>query len=109
MATGRLPFQFDPDDHVVFSCKIIPSEINKKYRDKLERQLKKHGVRIFKDIHVSGHAAREDLRDLINMTRPSHIIPAHAEKSKSEALANLAREMGYKNVHVIGNRQILRL
>ncbi|MBW2993215.1 RNase J family beta-CASP ribonuclease, partial [Candidatus Woesearchaeota archaeon] len=109
MATGKLPFKFDPDDHVVFSCKVIPSEINRKYRDKLERQLKKHGVRIFKDIHVSGHAAREDLRDLINMTRPTHIIPAHAEKSKSEALASLAREMGYKNVHVIGNKHILRL
>jgi len=109
MATGKLPFQFDPEDHVVFSCKIIPTDINRKYRARLEKQLRGHGVRIFKDIHVSGHAAREDLRDLINMVRPRHIIPAHAEIAKSNALASLAREMGYKNVHVIGNGQRLRL
>jgi len=109
MATGRLPFKFDPEDHVVFSCKVIPTDINRKYREKLEKQLKRHGVRIFKDIHVSGHAAREDLRDLINMVRPKHIIPAHADISRSNALADLAKEMGYKNVHVVGNAQRLRL
>lgn len=109
MATGRLPFKFDPEDHVVFSCKVIPTDINRKYRAKLEKQLRSYGVRIFKDIHVSGHAAREDLRDLINMVKPNHIIPAHASLSKSNALVDLAREMGYKNTHVVGNGQRLRL
>jgi ribonuclease J len=109
MASGKLPFQFDPEDHVVFSCKVIPTDINRKYRARLEKQLRGHGVRIFTDIHVSGHAAREDLRDLLNMVRPRHVIPSHAEIDKSNALAGLAREMGYKDVHVVGNGRRLRL
>ncbi|MDP3765511.1 MAG: MBL fold metallo-hydrolase RNA specificity domain-containing protein, partial [Nanoarchaeota archaeon] len=69
-------------------------------------------VRIFKDIHQSGHAAREDMRDLINLVKPQHIIPAHGEPRMLNALADLAVEMGYKkeqNVHVMGNGDRLKL
>ncbi|MCH8873206.1 ribonuclease J, partial [candidate division KSB1 bacterium] len=59
-------------------------------------ELKQNGVRIFKDIHQSGHAAREDLRDFINMVKPRNIIPAHGHKEMKDALAELAVEMGYK-------------
>ena len=34
-------------------------------REELEEHLEKKGARIFKDIHVSGHGSREDLRDVI--------------------------------------------
>ena len=69
-------------------------------------------VRIFKDIHQSGHAAREDLRDLINLVKPQHIIPAHGELKMTSALADLAVEMGYKkgqNVHVMRNGERVKL
>lgn len=107
MANKSFPFEFDKEDHVIFSCKTIPTEINKEYREKLENNLKSYGVRIFKDIHVSGHAAREDLRDLINMVKPKHIIPSHGEQEMSAALADLAYEMGYKkeNVNLMRNCQ----
>jgi len=62
----------------------------------LENELKLFGVRIFKDIHQSGHAAREDLRDFINFVNPKNIIPSHGSKEKKDALAELAVEMGYK-------------
>ena len=109
MANKLLPFEFQKEDHVIFSCKIIPTDINKEYRDKLETQLKSHGVRIFKEVHVSGHAAREDLRDLINMIKPVHIIPAHATTHQSSALVDLAHEMGYsdKFIHHLKNGQKL--
>ena len=109
MANKILPFEFQKEDHVIFSCKIIPTEINEEYREKLENQLKTYGVRIFKRIHVSGHAAREDLRDLINMIKPKHIIPAHANPGKSDALIDLAKEMGYtdKQIHHLKNGQKL--
>ena len=69
-------------------------------------------MRIFKDIHQSGHAAREDLRDLINLVKPQHIVPAHGEIQMTTALADLAVEMGYKkgqNVHIMGNGERIRL
>ena len=69
------------------------------------------GCRIFTDIHVSGHAAREDLRDMINLVKPKHIIPAHGEPSMLSSLMDLAIEMGYEkeNVHLMRNGRKLSL
>ena len=62
---------------------MIPVEINIENRDKLERILRSRGVRIFRDVHVSGHGAREDHRELLEMLRLEHIIPIHAEPLKA--------------------------
>jgi ribonuclease J len=110
MAKGTLKFNFKPEDHIVFSCKVIPTPTNIENRERLENDLKRFKVRIFKDIHVSGHAAREDLRDLINLVKPNHIIPAHGELKMTSALVNLATQMGYsKNVHLMQNGQHIKL
>ncbi len=105
-------FNFMPEDHIIFSCRTIPTPTNIANRERLEADLRKFNVRIFKDIHTSGHAAREDLRELINLVKPKHIIPAHGEPRMTNALADLAVEMGYErgeNVHVMGNGQRIRL
>jgi len=111
IANGELGFNFEPDDHVIFSCKTIPTPTNIENRRVLEEKLKKQHVRIFTDIHVSGHAAREDSRDLIELARPRHIIPAHGEHKMTSAMADLALEMGYKtkNIHVMRDGQILKI
>ena len=103
MVDNQMPFKFFPEDHVIFSCTVIPSKINIENRERIEMKLKSHHVRIFKDIHASGHASREDLRDLINLVRPKHIIPAHGEEDMKKALAELAIEKGYASnkVHLI--------
>ncbi len=108
IARRELPFDLYPGDHVVFSCSVIPSPLNLANREVLENQLRRHKVRIFKDIHTSGHAAKEDLRDLINMVNPEHIIPAHGDFKMLSSLTNLAIEMGYelgKGVHAMQNGQ----
>ena len=112
MMNGELKFKFFPEDHIIFSCRTIPTPTNIENRQRLESDLRSFNVRIFKDIHQSGHAAREDLRDLINLVRPQHIIPAHGEPAMLNALADLAAEMGYKkgqNVHVMGNGERIKL
>jgi len=104
IVNGEVPFKFSSEDHVIFSCTVIPSEVNIKNRAELEKRLREHGVRIFRDIHASGHASREDLRDLLNLVKPKHIIPAHGEKDMKEALVDLAVEKGYKKgktVHIV--------
>ena len=111
MMNGELKFNFMPEDHIIFSCKTIPTPTNIENRKKLESDLKGFNVRIFKDIHQSGHAAREDLRDLINLVKPKHIIPAHGEPQMLSALADLAVEMGYKkgnNVHLMRNGERIK-
>jgi ribonuclease J len=103
---GEFEFKFNSNDNVIFSCRTIPTPTNIANREALESELKQDGVRIFKDIHQSGHAAREDLRDFINMLRPKNIIPAHGNNVMKEALADLAVEMGYRvgeNVFLISD------
>lgn len=103
MVKGLFEFKFRPGDHVIFSCAVIPNEVNIENRAELESNLKKIGVRIFSDIHVSGHAAREDLRDFINMTKPKIIIPAHAEKKGVKGMTELCEELGYKKGETVIN------
>lgn len=101
LAYDKLKFKFNPEDQVIFSCKTIPVTPNIEAREKLEKRLKQKKVRIFKEIHVSGHAKEEDLRDLINIFKPKMIIPSHAPPEKLQHAIDLAKEMGYvkgKNV-----------
>ncbi len=112
LSKNKLPFQFQHDDHVVFSSSIIPTKMSIENREKLDNKLKKRGVRMFSNVHVSGHAGREDLRDFINMINPEHIIPAHGEHRLIAPMVELAEELGYKNkknIHLINDGQRLRV
>ncbi len=107
-----LPFQLTPKDNIIFSSKTIPAPINIANKGLIEKRLKKIGCRIFNDVHVSGHAGREDLRDFINMIQPEHIIPAHGDLNKLTALAELASELGYKigkDCHIMQDLQYLKI
>ena len=111
MANNILPFQFFPEDLVIFSCKVIPAKLNIDNRKELEENLKRFNVRIFKDIHVSGHASREDLRDLLHLVNPKYILPAHGDNNMMEALQELALEIDYKpeSVKILKNSQRITL
>lgn len=97
IVNGGLDFKFQDEDQVIFSCKTIPTDVNRANRKALEDKLKNKKVRIFKDVHVSGHASREDLREFIEMVKPTNIVPAHGEAEMTSSLAELAEELGYKN------------
>lgn len=111
IARKQVAFPLGPDDQVVFSCKVIPTEPNMSNRRALEDDLKAAGVRIFTDIHASGHPMREDLREFLRMVKPKHIIPMHCEHEKEDALLTLAVEMGYdpSHVHTLRDGQTLDL
>jgi ribonuclease J len=101
-----------PDDIVVFSSKVIPAGDNEKNMERLIGILKQRRLRIFTDIHVSGHGAREDHRDLLNMLRPEHIVPTHGGMRQLEEFKKLAvDELGYdpKKIHILYNGQRLKL
>ena len=107
---NEIQFALNNEDCVIFSCNVIPSEININNRKLMEEKLKSRRVRIFKDVHVSGHASKEDLRDFISMIKPKHIIPSHGDPSITIGLVELAKEMGYtlgKDVHLMRNGERL--
>lgn len=112
ISKNHLPFNLRPEDHVIFSSSVIPAEVNIKNRKILDERLKKRGVRIFNNIHVSGHAGREDLRDFVEMIHPQHILPAHGEKEKLLPMMELCNELGYKtgkNVHLMSDGKSITL
>ncbi|MEK6913186.1 MAG: RNase J family beta-CASP ribonuclease [Nanoarchaeota archaeon] len=111
LSRGVMPFKFRQRDNVIFSSKTIPTPVNVENRSQMDKRLKKFGVRIFDNIHVSGHAGREDLRDLISLIHPTNIIPAHGSVEQLMPMISLAKEMGYKpsNCHSLRNGQKLKL
>jgi ribonuclease J len=79
----------------------------------MDRKLGKIGVRLQTDIHVSGHGGREDLRDLVEMLKPKHIIPAHGSLEQEKPMIDLATtELGYKagkTAHLSRNGNVVKI
>ncbi|RMD46202.1 RNase J family beta-CASP ribonuclease [Candidatus Pacearchaeota archaeon] len=107
-----LPFKINKEDNIIFSSSVIPAPTNLEQFAKMEKRLKKYKPRIFRDAHVSGHGGREDLRDLIRILSPKHIIPSHGDPQKTMPMADLVSEMGYnkdKQCHIMRDGEVLKL
>jgi ribonuclease J len=104
LASSKI-FPFKKNDVVIFSSKIIPSEQSYSNKEKIDAQLKEKGVIIYDEVHVSGHASREDQREMIKLLKPENIIPAHGDKRMMKAQETLALELGYKKnqIHLLQN------
>jgi len=112
ISKNQLPFKLMPEDNVIFSSSVIPAEVNKEQFSVMEQRLRKSKTRIFRDVHVSGHAGREDLRDMIGLLKPQHIIPAHGGPDKTQSMVELASELGYKpgkQCHLMMDGEILEI
>jgi len=112
LSRHQLPFKLNRDDNIIFSSSVIPTEVNKEQFAKMEARLKKSKPRIFRDVHVSGHGAREDLRDIVQITNPQHIIPSHGGADKTEPMIDLAKDLGYKfgkQSHLMKDGGVLKL
>lgn len=106
------PLKLREGDNMIFCSSIIPDPVNINARDRMDKRLRKKGVRIQTDVHVSGHGGREDMRDLINILKPKHIIPAHGTLQQETPLIELVGELGYRfgdTSHLSPNGKILKL
>jgi ribonuclease J len=83
-------------DTVILTSKFIPG--NERAITKIVNNLYKHGAEVIyekiSDIHVSGHAFREELKLMINLTKPEYFIPIHGEYRHLILHARLALEVG---------------
>ncbi len=112
LSRHQLPFKLNKDDNIVFSSSVIPTPVNQEQFAKMESRLKKAKPRIFRDAHVSGHAGREDLRDIMQIVNPQHVIPSHGGPDKTEPMAELVKELGYKlgkQCHLMKDGGVLKL
>jgi ribonuclease J len=106
-------FDLKPGDTVVLSSHPIPG--NEETISKTINRLLRRGANVIYDaiapIHVSGHAAQEEQKLLINLVRPKHFIPIHGELRQLRRHGKLAVEVGVaeENVVVVENGQIVEL
>jgi ribonuclease J len=91
-----------PDDTVIISATPIPGNESKVSR--VINNLTRLGVTVHhglnSHVHVSGHAAADELRTFFNVVQPAAMIPVHGEYRHLHANAALARQVGVPEVLV---------
>ena len=100
-------------DTVVISAKAIPgNEVS--VMTTVNRLLKSGATVIYGEasgVHVSGHAAQEDLRMMLNLLRPQYFVPVHGEYRHQHLHAELARQSGIRDedIFILENGDVLEL
>ncbi len=100
-----------PGDTVILSSKFIPG--NERTISALINNLYKIGVEVYyekvSEVHVSGHASRQELKIMHNLVRPRFFIPVHGEYRHLVRHRNLALRLGMppENCIVIENGDVV--
>ncbi len=100
-----------PKDLVVVNATPIPG--NEKLVSHTINRLFARGCEVIyeadKDVHVSGHASREELKIVLSMVRPKYFVPVHGEYRMLVRHAQLAEEVGVapKNAFVLQAGDVL--
>jgi ribonuclease J len=82
LATDTYPaVRVEQGDVVVLSSRFIPG--NERTIHTVVNHLYKRGAEVFYDgvaqVHVSGHACRDELAEIIRLVRPRYFVPIHGE------------------------------
>ena len=99
MASSAHPkLKIIPGDTVVLSSKLIPG--NEKAIENMINDLYRLGAEVFyekvSEIHCSGHAGKEELKLMLELVKPSYLVPIHGEYRHLVKHKELALEMGMK-------------
>ncbi len=90
-------------DWVVISARPIPG--NERMVHQTVNNLYRHGARVFYsevgNVHVTGHAQRDDLREMLDAVRPRNFIPVHGEYRQLILHAEIAREAGIAEDRIV--------
>ena len=100
-------------DLVILSARVIPG--NEKRISNVVNHLYRRGAQVYDSlhskVHVSGHGFADDLKLMINLTRPRIFVPIHGEYRQLQTHAQLALNQGIpkENVFVIESGDKLQL
>lgn len=103
--------EIEAGDTVVISATPVPG--NEKAVSRVINRLYKAGATVIHrgtaQVHVSGHAAAEELKLMLNLTKPMYFMPIHGETRHLHAHAKLAESVGIpeRNIFVLENGQPL--
>lgn len=100
-----------PGDTVVISATPVPG--NEKLVSRTIDNLFRQGAEVIYEkisgIHVSGHGSQEELKLMLNLLRPTYLIPVHGEYRHLIHHARLAEAMGIpkKNAFLVENGTVM--
>ena len=116
-ALNRIANEIHPDvsiesgDTIIFSSKIIPGNEKKLYA--LQNSFVKRDIEVITEenafVHVSGHANREDLKDMYQWVKPKCVIPVHGEHRHMKEHIIFAKEMQIPFNLKIENGNIIKI
>ncbi|MGW8321475.1 MAG: ribonuclease J, partial [Thermodesulfobacteriota bacterium] len=97
MAVGEhKQVKIKPGDTVILSSRVIPGK--ERWIGRVINYLFRRGATVHyekvSDIHVSGHASKEELKLMLNMVRPRFFMPVHGEYRHLVYHSQLARKGG---------------
>jgi ribonuclease J len=103
-AAQRHPFvNVLKNDWVVISARPIPG--NERMVHQTVNNLYRHGARVFYsevgNVHVTGHAQRDELREMLDAVRPRFFIPVHGEYRQLLQHSEVAREAGLDEERIV--------
>lgn len=90
-------YRIEEGDTVIFSARMIPG--NEKAIFRTINHLCRRGAHVLTEkdapgIHASGHAYREEIRQLYRMLRPKYVVPVHGEIRQQMGHRDLAASIG---------------
>ena len=89
-------------DMVIVSANPIPG--NEKFVARMINSLFERGAEVIyealEDVHVSGHACQEELKQMHALTKPQFFTPVHGEYRHLRQHAQLAMDMGMSGDHI---------
>ncbi|MFO7667317.1 MAG: ribonuclease J [Desulfobacterales bacterium] len=104
MSTGsHKQISVKKNDTVILSSKFIPG--NERAITNIINKLYKRGADVIyekiSNIHVSGHAFKEELKLMMNLTKPEYFIPIHGEYRHLVLHSRLAEDVGIKKEKIL--------
>jgi ribonuclease J len=100
-------------DTVILSAKVIPG--NERSIGKIINHLMRRGADVIyekvSEIHVSGHASKEELKLMMNLIRPRYFMPIHGEYRHLRYHAKLAEKSGInrENIFILEDGDVLEI
>ena len=96
-------FAIGSGDFIIISATPIPG--NEKMVTKVVNGLMKLGAEVIYEsmyeVHVSGHAAQEELKLMLNLVKPKYFIPIHGEYKHLKKHAMLAQGAGLDEKNIV--------
>ena len=99
-----------PHDTVIFSSNPIPG--NTLSVNQLINKLMEGGANVVhgrvNNVHTSGHGGQEELKLMVELTKPKYMIPVHGEYRMQVVHAHLAQQAGVpaENTFVLKNGEV---